>query len=400
MSLSTEDRLKTETAFKAMEQMGFQAVTLGEKEFLHGLDFLKKRIADHPGLFVSANVLDAATGKPLAQTHVLRTYPDPKSPGKTIRVAITGLMGTDVVPELNSYLGGDASKVRVADPAATAQDLIPKLRQQADLVVMLAHTGMEAGRQLATAVTGIDLMVLGHVPGIYFNETPNVNGATLVSSGDRARYGSQAAITLGTGGEKAIRTRALPLTQAFPENDRMATLRDAYKLRLNQLSGGTVTEKEFTPTAKFFRVDAGNGYLGNAACASCHKAIYEKWSTLSHAKALHTLEVTKNGINAKRPDCLKCHTVGFGQPTGFSVKEYNRSLGGVGCESCHGPGQLHVSLARAGLQKAVMTTRTVPQGSKALCVSCHDATNDPDFNFEKDLEKIKHWGPEFAANKE
>lgn len=383
-----------------MERMGYQSATLGEKEFYHGIPFLKEQIRKHPGLFVSANVTDAATDKPFAQPYVIRTYPDSR-PGATgkIRVAVTGVLGTREAAELPIILGTDASKVKVADPIETLKALVPTLRQRADLVVVLAHAGMDGGRDIANAVPGIDLMALGHVPGVYFNETPNVNGATLVASGDRARYGSQAGITLDGMGGKTIRSRTTALTASIPENPKFAELRDSYKPRLSQMQGGLVTEKEQTPTAQFFKSDSSNRYMGNRACAECHKKVYDKWSLLSHAKALRTLETTKKGINAKRPDCLRCHTVGFGQPSGFNVAEYPRELGGVGCESCHGPGQLHISLAKAGLKRAVMTTRSIPQGNKTLCIQCHDSINDPDFNFEKDLQKIKHWGPEFAEDR-
>ena len=389
--------MKTETAFAAMEKMGFQAATLGEKEFMHGFDFLRGRIRAHPNLFVSANVLDAATNKPLAQPFVIRTYPA-RGGKKPLRVGITGYLDAQHLPEVQALLKTDAAKVRLTDGIPAVGEIVKTLRPRVDVMVVLAHTGMQGAMDVAKEVPGINLVVLGHAVGIFWNEAPVVNGATIVSNGDRARFGAQAALSLATLATGPAQVRQLPLSINYPENAVMVALRDAYKERLAALSGGVITEKEMTPTAKFVPVSGGNRYIGNSACAPCHVEAATQWEKSPHAQALHTLQVTKNGIDAKRPDCLRCHTVGFAQPTGFRVDTPNEDLGGVGCETCHGPGELHTTRALAGMANPGAITSAVPAGNKALCVQCHDAINDPKFNFAEDLEKIRHWGPGFEKS--
>lgn len=51
---------------------------------------------------------------------------------------------------------------RMREPLAVARELVPQLRQQADLVVLIAHNGLEVDRQIARQVPGIDLIVGGH----------------------------------------------------------------------------------------------------------------------------------------------------------------------------------------------------------------------------------------------
>ena len=43
--------------------------------------------------------------------------------------------------------------------------------------------------------------------------------------------------------------------------------------------------------------------------------------------------------------CIGCHTAGFGEPSGYLRKMKDTKLVDVGCESCHGPGSKHVTLA-------------------------------------------------------
>jgi hypothetical protein len=334
------------------------------------------------------------------QPYVIRTYPNlhgRPAGKKTTKVAILGVLGRSEAELLKSMLKTDADKIRVTDPAAELQKILPALRPKVDYVVVLAHTGLQDAMDLAKAVNGINLMVIGHAMGITLNEAPLVNGATLVSNGDRARYGAQAAVTW-EGTATTVSTRQVPLSDAFPENSKLAILRDEYKARLAAMGGGTITEKELTPVAIFFPVAGDNHYVGSSTCAACHSAAVDKWENHAHSQALHTLLVTKKGINAKRPDCLRCHTVGFGQPSGFKISAADRDLAGVGCESCHGPGHLHTSRAMGGFTSPGFIVRNVVQGTKALCVRCHDPSNDPDFDFDKALEKIRHWGPEFTKS--
>jgi hypothetical protein len=395
-SSADEDRLKTETVFKAMQAMGYQAATLGEMEFVHGYAFLKEQLKAHPGLFVSANVLDAATHRPLALPYVVRTYPvlHGRPAGKTtLRVAITGVLDPACLKGLPQKAQAEMSQVEVTDPIAAAKLLVPTLRKQADVVVVLSHASLEASTNLAKAVEGIDLLVVGHGYGVYIVEqNQKVNGATLVVNSDRSRFVAQASFTLDAQGPR-IETRTIPLSNLYPDNTQMAALRDAYKSKIGALSGGQISEAEVTPVAALLPVYGGNTYVGSQACATCHAQANKVWALSAHSKAQRTLETTRGGINAKRPDCVRCHNVGFGQPSGYSIVLNQKDLAGVGCESCHGTGQQHMAKATQGIRPAARITRTI--GGALLCSRCHDKENDPNFNYPVALEKIRHWGKGF-----
>ena len=385
--------MKAEGAFDAMEGMGFQAAAIGEKEFTHGLAFFRERIRAHPRLFVSANLIDAATEKPLAQPFVIRTLP--RNPigkySKPTRVAILGLFGPAHLDELRGYLGADADKIRVLDPIVTAREWIPKLRQKADYVIVAAHVETPAAEEIAKAVDGIDMIVVGHANGIYLGEAPKVNGTTLLANGDRSRYGATARVTTVAPGLRGVDLQMTPLSDVYTDNAVMAKLRDAYKTRLAEVGGGSVTEHETTPVAAFFAPAGRNHYAGSAACALCHSDAAEIWRNSRHANALKTLESSKEGINSKRPDCVRCHTVGLGQATGFRITSPNGNLSGVGCESCHGPGSEHIERASAGEAHPGSIVRKVAIGNPALCLRCHDPINDPKFDYVKAIEAIRHW---------
>jgi peroxiredoxin len=126
-------------------------------------------------------------------------------------------------------------------------------------------------------------------------------------------------------------------------------------------------------------------YIGSAACQSCHAKEHELWAASSHAHAFATL--AKSG-EQKKADCQRCHTTGFGEPTGFP--HAGASLENVGCESCHGPGKRHVE--DAGKTSGTILRLTEKCDSCVIlliCGSCHDDANDPGFEFELDGKLVK-----------
>jgi peroxiredoxin/nitrate/TMAO reductase-like tetraheme cytochrome c subunit len=130
-------------------------------------------------------------------------------------------------------------------------------------------------------------------------------------------------------------------------------------------------------------------HAGSDSCRSCHESEYATWAASPHAAAVATL--SKAGKSAN-PDCLACHTTGFGRPGGFpkdGAVESHTDLARVGCESCHGPGGEHVKEGVAKIGSIVSL------GDKCdscvilqICGSCHDDVNDPGFEFEV-LDKIE-----------
>jgi len=134
-------------------------------------------------------------------------------------------------------------------------------------------------------------------------------------------------------------------------------------------------------------------FVGSVACRSCHAAEYETWSKSPHAHAVETLAAAhKEGS----PDCLRCHTTGFGRPGGFPEKglpAQHPDLASVGCESCHGPGGDHVAEGAARIGTIVsLADKCDSCVILQICGACHDDANDPGFEFEvkQKIEKQRH----------
>ncbi len=112
--------------------------------------------------------------------------------------------------------------------------------------------------------------------------------------------------------------------------------------------------------------DTQNKYVGVDACVDCHQDIVNIFRTTSK-KAHSDVSVKKMReklTDAEYTECLKCHSTGYGQPSGFISNEATPHLAIVGCESCHGMGYLHTL---DGSKETITRTPTLE-----LCITCHD----------------------------
>lgn len=139
---------------QAINSLGYNAVCIGNHEFDWGQENARELLKSLRTPVVCANLLDAAAGKPWGELkpYLLMTV-------NGVRIAVFGLITLETLKyEWPSFLEG----LRFEDPIATAAKLVPELRKQADLVILLSHLGLKLDQQLAAAVPGIDIILGGH----------------------------------------------------------------------------------------------------------------------------------------------------------------------------------------------------------------------------------------------
>lgn len=107
-------------------------------------------------------------------------------------------------------------------------------------------------------------------------------------------------------------------------------------------------------------------YVGNDSCLSCHSETHKNWQNSVHAKT----------------------TKDFSPKTADQTSIKDQSFSGANCESCHGPGGLHV---KSKLKKDIRGLGADCPFCviEQICLSCHTPKNDPNFNLVTDLEKIR-----------
>ncbi len=168
---------ETHPMAKAMNAIGYDAVTLGNHEFNYGLPLLARWIEQMDAPVLGANAVSARTGLPAYEPYVIKTM---KVKGeKPIKVGVLGLTNPGVAIWDKANVEGE---LKFLDLVATAKKWVPVMRGLgADVVLVTAHAGdsglssygtdlpvENAAAMVAEEVPGVDAVLFGHA----HNEVP------------------------------------------------------------------------------------------------------------------------------------------------------------------------------------------------------------------------------------
>jgi hypothetical protein len=369
--LGQYEQEKAELFLRFFSATSYDAVAPGEMDLALGAAFWRQEAKDLPFL-VCANVYDAQRGKLLFSPWLLKKVR--LKTGGTVRVAITGVLAAEYWPPVGLQREKQV-EVALRDHVEALRQVVPEMRRKADMVVVLAHVGDVKAKELAQAFPDIDLIVAGHTSGVSVLQPAEARGTLVVSNGYAGKFDGQMVFRFD---EKMKLTGHQPkqtaLSDSVPEDPEIGRIVREFK--------GKWTAQPFSaavpPASEPF-------FAGALTCQKCHGSQYEQWRKTPHARALTALVKSEGGKDAKNPECLRCHTLGFGKPQGFtSTNQLSPFLyGSVQCEHCHGAASGHI---RQPAEKGKIVRRPL----ESVCISCHDKKQDPRFNYSKKLPSVRH----------
>jgi hypothetical protein len=359
-------QVNLEHYLSALGQMKCAAANLGANEIAMSADAIRQVRSQSPVPLVSANVCDAATGQLLAEPcrHVMI---------ENLRVTVVGV----VVPIPNHALGPGVS---VADVDESLGRLLPRLRPDADLIVLLAAAEEAQMKRLAQAHPEVDVILGGRVMQAS-KQVEMIGSCRMAAMADKGQMLGRMDVDITAEGQPAAATcRMIVLDNDVPEDASMLDLVRRYNEELARLdrTGGLAAlgVPSFDPPA------GTNRYVGSDACQSCHKSEYEIWKRSAHSRAYASLVRRQRDSN---PDCVHCHVVDLGAGDAFLGVASTPKMVDVQCESCHGRAAEHV---RAHTAKEACPK--LPQVLPKSCQTCHDCIHSPQFSYDPYWEKIKH----------
>jgi hypothetical protein len=164
----------------------------------------------------------------------------------------------------------------------------------------------------------------------------------------------------------------VPLRRALPRDPKLASA----MRRLDQKVGAANLQRAQPPPPA---PPGRAAFAGDATCGRCHKQAMALWRTTVHARAWKTIV---DGGKTGYDDCVSCHVTGYGEVGGSSLGHLG-NLKNVQCETCHGPGSLHV--AAQGLEEPPAIRRAAPEST---CLRCHNEKHSDTFNYVAYLRDI------------
>ncbi len=353
--------LKMRYLLEGMKAIGYDAVNLGKNEAQLDRVTLSDMMS-HSGLpFLSANVLDKKDKTPIADRYrIIRRG--------ALRVGVTG------VTECEARDAGPGIEVR--PPIEALADVIPDLKGKCDFVVVLAFVDEETIKQIAEKFHEVDCILGGDVPQSS-GTAQTINRAIAFNVVDRGKVlGQIDLVRKGAGysvaSSKGIRIAADKVKGPPAIADLLARYKNELRERRFELASAEGMERIAGQET------TSDEFVGAQACQSCHASSLHVLLASAHSHALQTLKEKKSEFD---PECLRCHTVGYGLSSGYIDEKTTPQLAGVQCENCHGRAKEHIA-------KGVKTT--LKPVTPATCVNCHDEENSANFRFATFWPKIAH----------
>ena len=343
----------------AMQLLGYDAATIGEREFNYGYKLFLNQAAKRKLQIVQANLRDKASGKLLFKPYLITTK-------QGYKVAMVGLMSRTIP------LGAAQDSTIVDDPLVVAQKLIPELRKKAQIVVLLAHMGRVDAEDLATQVPGIDVLVVGHHPGTVLTSR-KMSNTVSVASGEQGQNVGETFLDCEGG---KCTAREGKVTILMPEVGERADIAKLAKDLEDAVNKKTKEDMQKNQVAANTTPPGEPHYLGQDACVSCHQPQYEQWRTTAHA---HAFDILVKQSKDATPECVQCHVTGWSKTGGFVSQASSGGLINVQCEDCHGMGTQHD-----------MFSAKAAAPPESVCVTCHNPINDPSWNYAAKLPKVVH----------
>lgn len=212
-----EGEAKTRGLVEGMNRLGYAAANVGERELSGGFPGFERGTAGAKFPFLSANIVRKEDGRPVfAPSTVIEV---PRASGERVRVGVIGLMRFN--PSLQKA-GPDGSTLVVAEPGKSLAAVLPDLRAQSDIVVLLAAMPDADARALVAAHPGIDV-VLGGSGGAISPEE-RAEGKTAVRyTGIQGRLLGEVRVSLAADGRPSATTALVhQLDPRYPSDPDMA----------------------------------------------------------------------------------------------------------------------------------------------------------------------------------
>ena len=139
-------------------------------------------------------------------------------------------------------------------------------------------------------------------------------------------------------------------------------------------------------------------YVGSSKCRLCHRKFFIGRKQDPHDKAMESLVSTGHDNNSR---CLTCHSTGHRVKSGFVNMASTPRLSNVQCEGCHGPGNIHIDLAKEKsrnrekfIQGGFLAGQDNPDILKKMCKSCHtERWNKSYHDFDKSYNSYRKADP-------
>ncbi|MBD3289522.1 hypothetical protein GF337_12025 [candidate division KSB1 bacterium] len=185
-SSSPKYELKIEYLLRGMKQMNYDAINLGERDFLLGANYLENLKEKYKLPFISANIYHSDSTKLFTEPYVIKKFKPKKHMDADVGELKVGIFGILMTRPTLVYKS-DEPKLVTTNPYKAAEKMVRELENKCDVIVAIAHTNSAEINKLIDRVKGIDVVVGGHDYMRRANSA-NPDNVMVVQTGTKGQY--------------------------------------------------------------------------------------------------------------------------------------------------------------------------------------------------------------------
>ncbi len=348
------DKNKDITMLEVLPLLKYDAITVGDQDFLHGMNFFTNNFIKNKFPIISANI-------------DIKSAPYVIKKISGIRVGVIGVTSSKA---FNFFPEENRGEIKVHDIYKNIDKYLDEIKNKADIIILLSHSGLDEDKKTAKIFPQIDLIVGGHSQNA-LKEGVKVGKTLIVQAGSDGYFLGRVDMSLDKNKKISyISSQLIPIGIELKNDKQIVAIIKKYDFGFIQKA--VEKQKLIKPiTGSFLTVAPEN-------CGECHKKEFSAWKKSAHARSWQSL---KNKKKTKSLKCISCHVSGFGKKDGFINVNITSDMKNVSCTDCHYTQTDHLR------KKNKKTVKTI---SEKTCIRCHDNENDADFDYKKALSRIKH----------
>lgn len=347
------DENKNNVVLSITKRINYDVINIGEQDALEDIQNLLKYQE-----FISSNISFLEHNNEIKpfKPYIIKQV-------NTLKVAIIGVTSQESFENI-IYKN---KNIKIKEPISTLNELIPNLKKDNNIIIVLAHGGPDFETKIAQKVSGITLIIGSHQYVNVSKEPTKIGTSMIVRTGiDGQLLGK---INLQFSKDNVViayNNEIIDIDDKIIINPEIDKIIKDYQIKYLTTQNSVMNYWEYI-----------NRDIGMNKCKKCHDPQFKQWQNSGHYRAFFTLT---NKEQSRNSECITCHS------TDYNIDGKNIKLPGVQCTWCH-------PIPEMDNTEKIFTKNkhtSPPKITEKLCIKCHDKKSSPDFNFKKYMEKIKH----------
>ena len=216
----THQSLKDSLMAEAYNQLPYDVILFGDQELTMSDTELNQLVAQMDIPVVGTNIDHPETVK----SHIIEK--------EGLRIAILGIID----PYALKYYPKDVrEKIELSDPIESIQAEMKRLKDKADIFILLTHQGADLDYAIAEKINGLHTIIGGHSQSAI--ETPEmVNGALIAQAGKEGYYIGVVELIIKDGNVVEQSGRIDTMKLAMPDDQRIMQMIEEYEQRSGRIN--------------------------------------------------------------------------------------------------------------------------------------------------------------------